>query len=63
MFDLPDDGIILDYNDATDLLDVAIADGDTTTNCYPTGSCRSVVGNQPYDAYTPRVQFLQLGGV
>ena len=26
-------------------------------------SCRSVVGNQPYDADPPRVHFLQLGEV
>jgi hypothetical protein len=30
---------------------------------YPTRACRSVVGNQPYDAYAPRTAFLQLGTV
>ncbi len=28
---------------------------------YPTRSCRSAVGNQPYDQFAPRVAFLQLG--
>ena len=28
---------------------------------YPTQSCRSAVGNQPYDQFAPRVAFLQLG--
>ena len=26
---------------------------------YPSQSCRSVIGNQPYDEYSPSVQFLQ----
>ncbi len=30
---------------------------------YPTQSRRSVVGNQPYDTYAPRMGFLQLGEV
>jgi hypothetical protein len=30
---------------------------------YPTRTCRSVVGNQPYDTYAPRTTFLQLGTV
>jgi len=30
---------------------------------YPARSHRSVVGNQPYDTYAPRIQFLQLGEV
>ncbi len=51
-FDLPDDRIIPDYNDTAELPDAAIADGDTATNRHPTQSCRSVVGNQPYNAYT-----------
>jgi hypothetical protein len=28
---------------------------------YPTQACRSAVGNQPYNAYAPRMTFLQLG--
>ncbi len=35
----------------------------TSPRRYPTRSRRSVVGNQPYDTYTPRMQFLQLGEV
>jgi hypothetical protein len=30
---------------------------------YPSRACRSVIGNQPYDTYTPRTSFLQLGMV
>jgi hypothetical protein len=30
---------------------------------YPTRSCRSVIGNQPYDRYLLRTNFLQLGEV
>ena len=30
---------------------------------YPTRVSRSVVSNQPYDTYAPRIQFLQLGEV
>ena len=52
-FDLPDDGIIPDYNDAAELPDVAIMDVATATNCYPTQSRRSVVGSQPYNPYAP----------
>ncbi len=28
---------------------------------YPIRLCRSVIGNQPYNSYAPRMQFLQLG--
>ena len=35
----------------------------TSPRRYPTRSRRSVVGNQPYDTYAPRMQFLQLGEV
>jgi hypothetical protein len=36
----------------------------TEVKCqYPTRSCRSVLGMQPYDAYAPQVQLLQLGEV
>ncbi len=59
-FDLPDDGIIPDYDDTAELPDAAIADVTTKPNRYPTQSCRSVVGNQLYKNYTPQVQFLQL---
>ncbi len=30
---------------------------------YPTRTCRSAVGNHPYDTYAPRTTFLQLGTV
>ena len=33
----------------------------TSPRQYPTRSRRNVVGNQPYNTYTPRMQFLQLG--
>jgi hypothetical protein len=35
----------------------------TSPRRYPTRLRRSVVGNQPYDTYAPRMQFLQLGEV
>jgi hypothetical protein len=35
----------------------------TSPRQYPTQSCRSVVGNQSYNTYAPRMQFLQLGEV
>jgi hypothetical protein len=35
----------------------------TSPRQYPTRSRRSVVGNQPYNTYAPRMQFLQLGEV
>jgi len=35
----------------------------TSPRRYPTRSRRSVVGNQPYNTCTPRMQFLQLGEV
>ena len=42
-------------------------DSDTTPTTSPrryrTRSRRNVVGNQPYDTYAPRMQFLQLGEV
>ncbi len=34
-----------------------------TSRQYPTWSRRSVVGNQPYNTYAPRMQSLQLGKV
>ncbi len=70
-FDLPDVGLIPhnanlhnplgdDNNDKHVL--PAIPDGEPMPNqCYPTQAHRSAVGNQPYNAYMPRVTFLQLG--
>jgi hypothetical protein len=60
---MPDEGIILAYDHMEELPDVATADITAEISCYPTQSCRSVVGNQPYNAYAPRIQFLQLGEV
>jgi hypothetical protein len=62
-FDMPDKGIILPYDNMVELLDAATADVSAETSCYTTRSCRSVVGNQPYNAYAPCIQILQLGEV
>jgi hypothetical protein len=43
--------------------DPATAVPDNNSQQYPAQSCRSVVGNQPYNTYAPRMQFLQLGEV
>jgi len=71
-FDLPDAGlpmandpnlILGDQNNDT-IIPAFVAD-DTddqpSTSRYPTRARRSVLGSQPYDAYAPRVAFLQLG--
>ncbi len=70
-FDLPDAGLpmvdkgaeLADNRDNT--IDTPVAPKDNMANaggqCYPTQACRSVVGNQPYDTYAPRMAFLQLG--
>jgi hypothetical protein len=62
-FDMPDKGTIPAYDNMAELLDAATVDVPAETSCYPTRSCRSVVGNQLYNAYAPRIQFLQLGEV
>ncbi len=62
-FDMPVEGIIPAYDNMAELQDVETVDVPAETSCYPTRSCRSVVGDQPYDAYAPSVQFLQLGEV
>ncbi len=55
--------ILRDPNDET-IIPAFVAD-DTddqpSTSRYPTQARRSVIGNQPYDAYAPPVAFLQLG--
>jgi hypothetical protein len=38
-------------------------DNDTSPRRNPTRSLRSVIGNQPYNTYAPRMLFLQLGEV
>ena len=64
--ELPDAGLLPGL--VPDVPDEVVAidpppDIDTTPRRYPTRSRRSVVGNQPYDTYAPRTQFLQLGEV
>ena len=71
-FDLPDAGlpmandpdlILVDPNDDTIIPAFVADDTDdqpSTSRC-PTQARRSVIGNQPYDAYAPCVAFLQLG--
>jgi hypothetical protein len=39
------------------------ANDEATGRRYLTRTCRSAVGNQPYDTYAPRTMFLQLGTV
>ncbi len=74
-FDLPDAGLpgegqsqleVPLGNDRDDTTTAAIipvdADApDVPLQRYPTQSCRSALGNQPYDQFAPRVAFLQLG--
>ena len=74
-FDLPDAGLIpgaiRPVSDAEPAAspapplppDPAPAVPGNNSRQYPARSCRSVVGNQPYDTYAPRMQFLQLGEV
>jgi hypothetical protein len=57
-FDLPDEGIIPVYADTAELPDATTVVNTAETSCYPTQSCRSVVGNQPYNAYAQQIQFL-----
>ena len=56
--------LVEDRNDNTAVMIAADAE-DTPIDgrCYPTRACRSVVGNQPYNTYTPCITFLQLGTV
>ncbi len=73
-FDLPDSGlgVVAGSDDTSDIGSdrrdnistvVMGADDDTAGRRYPTRTRRSVVGNQPYDTYAPRMTFLQLGVV
>jgi hypothetical protein len=62
-FDLPNEGIIPAYDNIAELPDVLTANVAAKTSCYPTRSLRIIVGNQPYNAYAPQIQFLQLGEV
>ncbi len=78
MFDLPDAGLLPvipndndpderlgDERDDTLVASVPGADDETEAvgRRYPTQARRSVIGNEPYDAYAPRTTFLQLGPV
>ncbi len=67
-FNLPDAGLpaadqgtqLADNRD--DTIDIPIVPYDEGVGQrYPTQTCRSVVGNQPYNTYAPRMAFLQLG--
>ncbi len=75
MFDLPNEGLPgegqsqlqvplgNDWDDTT-IAPVVPVDTDAPEvplQRYPTQSCRSAIGNQPYDQFAPRVAFLQLG--
>jgi hypothetical protein len=74
-FDLPNVGLLGEgqsqlqvplSNDRDDTTIAPIVPVDTDApeaplQCYPTQSCRSAIGNQPYDQFAPRVAFLQLG--
>jgi hypothetical protein len=70
-FDLPDAGLmpgtIPPVSDAKPATGAAPPHApevpDKNSRRYPARSCRSVVGNQSYDTYAPRMQFLQLGEV
>ncbi len=69
-FDLPDAGLVppdpcdlLPLGDnRNDMTKPAVIPQDIKEGCrYPQRACRSVIGNQPYDNYVPRMTFLQLG--
>jgi hypothetical protein len=71
-FEIPDEGVLQmplgEDRDDTSIPVIALDDAEThdeiqDVRCYPTRARRSVVGNQPYDTYTPRTSFLQLGEV
>jgi hypothetical protein len=56
----PAEPTFMDDRDDTIVVSVIAAD-DKPEQRYPTGSRRSIVGHQPYDMYSPRTTFLQLG--
>jgi len=69
-FDVPDEGLLQvplgEDRDNTSILVIALDDDKTHDEIqdvrrHPTRARRSVVGNQPYDTYEPRITFLQLG--
>ncbi len=61
--ELPDAGHIPTDKDTAELPGAASVEVTASTRCYPTQSCRSVLGNQLYNAFAPRMQILQLGEV
>ncbi len=65
-FNLPDVGLMPPRDNPKPEEPTTAPDNNTpllSPHRHPTQSCRSVVGNQLYDAYAPRMQFLQLGEV
>ena len=74
-FDIPDAGLLPADDDpgeplGDDMNDTLVAavpgaddEGEAVGRRYPLRARRSVIGNQPYDAYAPRTTFLQLGMV
>jgi hypothetical protein len=67
-FDLPDEGLLAADQGAQladtrdDTIDIPIVpEGKGVGQCYSTQTCRSVVGNQPYNTYAPWMAFLQIG--
>ena len=49
-------------NDATAVAHIPdVVPAAATGRRYPTQPCRSAVGNQPYDTFSPQMTFLQLG--
>jgi hypothetical protein len=69
-FDVPDEGLLQvplgEDRDNTSILVIALDDDKTHDEIqdvrrHLTRARRSVVGNQPYDTYEPRITFLQLG--
>ncbi len=74
-FKLPDAGLVPiadnfavplgDDRDDTLVAPIVVDDIDVVQDApaprYPTQACRSAIGSQPYDEFSPRVAFLQLG--
>jgi hypothetical protein len=72
MFDVQDKGLLQvplgEDRDDTSIRVIALNDNKSHDEIqdvrhYPTRARRSAVNNQPYDTYTPRTTFLQLGAV
>ncbi len=72
IFDLPDAGLAPGQNAVPAGADkfgskthssIASSHESPEQQQYPQRSCRSVVGHEPYDSYTPQIAFLQQGEV